>query len=132
MSQIIQLMEYSEFGIYSRNIITFDAILPIEGVIIVKEGLIDSVIPHRGQNFDTWESNGIPILDHRDDYISPGIVDMNVTFNGKWESYESGTKAAIAGGVTLIVEHETPVNPDVTPDYEKSYCDVGVAKLITD
>ena len=42
---------------------------------------------------------------------------MNVTFNGEWESYETGTKAAIAGGVTFIVEHETSFVTDLKPDY---------------
>ena len=48
-------MEDYTFGIYSRHIITFDAVLPIEGVIIVNNGLIESVIPQLGPCYDQWE-----------------------------------------------------------------------------
>jgi dihydroorotase-like cyclic amidohydrolase len=37
--------------------------------------------------------------------VSPGIIDLNFKFNGDWEGTEAGTKAALSGGTTFVLEH---------------------------
>jgi allantoinase len=54
------------------------------------------------------QASAIPVLDAGPLVIMPGIVDTHVHFNepGRtdWEGFESGTRAAAAGGVTTVVE----------------------------
>ena len=38
--------------------------------------------------------------------MSPGIIDLNVKFNGPWEGIIQATMEAISGGVTMVIEHE--------------------------
>jgi dihydroorotase-like cyclic amidohydrolase len=46
----------------------------------------------------------ITIENYEHFYVSPGIIDLNVKFNGEWEGRISGTMQAISGGVTLVME----------------------------
>jgi allantoinase len=54
------------------------------------------------------QASAIPVLDAGPLVIMPGIVDTHVHFNepgrAEWEGFESGTRAAAAGGVTAVVE----------------------------
>ena len=45
------------------------------------------------------------VIDYENYYVSPGIIDSTVRRN--WEDYTTTTKAAIAGGVTFFLEHQT-------------------------
>src|SRR5688572_30619829 len=51
---------------------------------------------------------GVSSIDAGDCLILPGLVDTHVHFNepGRtdWEGFESGTRAAAAGGVTTVVD----------------------------
>lgn len=100
-------------------------------VLVVEEGRIAAVEPH--------DYSG-ECRDWGDLAILPGAVDTHVHFNepGRthWEGWESGTKAALAGGVTTVVEMPLNSIPS-TVDGEslrlkidsmdnKLYCDVGL------
>ena len=49
--------------------------------------------------------------------ISPGLVDVHVHLNEpgreEWEGFETGTKAAAAGGVTTVVDMPLNSNPTI-------------------
>src|SRR5438045_5609113 len=51
---------------------------------------------------------GIPLTDAGNSVVMPGNVDAHVHVNEpgrtEWEGYETATKAAAAGGVTMIVD----------------------------
>ena len=66
-------------------------------------------------------------VNYEDYYISPGIIDCNVRVNGEWEGYRHLTKAAISGGVTMVLEE--PSIFDLTCRDSELYCDVGKAFL---
>ena len=80
-------------------------VLP-EGVrpaaLLVRDGKIVRVGGYHEQ------ASAIPVLDAGPLVIMPGMVDTHVHFNepGRtdWEGFESGTRAAAAGGVTTVVE----------------------------
>jgi len=50
----------------------------------------------------------IPVVDAGESIVMPGIVDMHVHINEpgrtEWEGFETGTRAAAAGGVTTILD----------------------------
>jgi allantoinase len=80
-------------------------VLP-EGVrpaaILVRDGRIVRVGAYHEQ------AQAIPVLDAGPLVVMPGVVDTHVHFNepgrADWEGFESGTRAAAAGGVTTVVE----------------------------
>jgi allantoinase len=104
-----------------------------EACIHVADGRIERVAP-----FDDVPS-GVPLVDAGDRAILPGVVDTHVHVNepGRtaWEGFETGTRAAAAGGVTTILD--MPLNsipPTTTVDAllekrsaaeGKSHVDVG-------
>lgn len=99
--------------------------------LVLQNGLITRVESHDSETVAT---------DYGDFAILPGAVDAHVHFNepGRthWEGWETGTKAALAGGVTTVVEMPLNSIPS-TVDVEsltlkrqsmagKLYCDVGL------
>ncbi len=84
----------------SRNVVTPEGIRPA-GVWVQGES-IAAVLAY------TENPVGEQIVDVGDAYVLPGLVDTHVHFNepGRthWEGFESGTRAAAAGGITTVVE----------------------------
>lgn len=68
--------------------------------------------------YQDWE-----IRDYGEAYISPGLVDCNVVENSLWESREQLTRAAVSGGVTMLLLQ--PSIYDQTAGDGISYCDIG-------
>ncbi|QDY71079.1 allantoinase AllB [Qingshengfaniella alkalisoli] len=99
---------------YLRNaqLVTEDGIR--HGGVVIEAGQIAEVVsgnPDRAAN-DVIDAEGLPVL--------PGLVDMHVHFSepgrGHWEGFETGSRAAAAGGITTVVE--MPLNavpPTVDP-----------------
>jgi allantoinase len=71
-----------------------------------------SVLVRGGRIAAVWPADaapaGTPVADHGDAVVMPGLVDTHVHVNepGRtdWEGFESGTRAAAAGGVTTILD----------------------------
>jgi allantoinase len=72
------------------------------GVVRISGGRIAAIDPYDSP------TTGLNLLDAGTDAVLPGLVDCHVHFNepGRtdWEGFESGTRAAAAGGVTFVVE----------------------------
>jgi dihydroorotase-like cyclic amidohydrolase len=85
---------------------------------------VDSII-------SKYEEEGWRIINYEDYYISPGLIDLNVKFNGPWEGVINGTMSSLAGGVTMVVVGENlyELPEDEAP---KFFCDIGRTALITD
>lgn len=88
--------------------------------IFVKSGKIESI------EEGLVAYSGIPIIDTADKVLMPGVTDPHVHINEpgrtEWEGFDTATKAAIAGGITTLVDmplNSSPVTTTVKAFEEK-------------
>ncbi|CAG8518054.1 3568_t:CDS:2 [Acaulospora morrowiae] len=95
--------------ITSSRILASGSTDPSPGTIeIDNNGSIISILPNK----TSYESYGFlertQFYDVGDDVVMPGVIDAHVHLNepGRtdWEGFETGTKAAAAGGVTTVID----------------------------
>jgi allantoinase len=71
-------------------------------VVVIRDGRIGEVLPHDDR------PAGLRVVDVGERVLMPGLVDTHVHINepGRtdWEGFDTGTRAAAAGGVTTIVD----------------------------
>jgi len=85
----------------------------MEASIVVEDEVIDSIT-----------KSGLPeadrVIDARGKYVLPGMIDMHVHLRDpgfpERENFESGTRAAAAGGVTTVVDMPNTIPATVTID----------------
>lgn len=101
--------------------------------LVLENGRIAAI----GRYSDEYDGD---VIDYGSKAILPGLVDTHVHFNEpgrtEWEGWRSGTTAAIAGGVTTIVEmplNSIPSTVDsaslklkIDSTKEQLFCDVGL------
>jgi allantoinase len=82
------------------------------GVVRIAGGRIAAIDP-----YDSPIEN-LNLLDAGTDAVLPGLVDTHVHFNEpgrtEWEGFETGTRAAAAGGITCVVEMPLNSIPSTT------------------
>ncbi|CAG8453008.1 7219_t:CDS:2 [Scutellospora calospora] len=95
--------------ITGSRILTSDSIDPLPATIEIDKNGHISAIFSKISSFDSYtflEKN--QFIDAGNNVVMPGIVDTHVHLNepGRtdWEGFETGTKAAAAGGVTTIID----------------------------
>jgi len=90
----------ADFLIASERVVLPDGVRPAS--VFVRDGRIAAVAAHDDR------PAGARIVDVGDRVLLPGLVDTHVHINepGRtdWEGFETGTRAAAAGGVTTIVD----------------------------
>lgn len=108
----------SEFFLRSRRVITPDGLRP--AMIHIQNGAVAAAL-----NYE-HNTDATPLEDLGDLVLMPGLVDMHVHLNEpgrtEWEGFETGTRAAAAGGVTTLVDmplNSTPVTTTLTALQEK-------------
>ena len=96
-------------AIKSDRIITPDGIK--KAVVLIKDGLIAALLP------ELPEGN-YPVTDLDDKVLMPGVIDPHVHINepGRtdWEGFDTATRAAIAGGITTLVDMPLNSSPVTT------------------
>ena len=82
-----------------------------KGMILVKKGVIHEIL-------DELPEGDYPVTDVGDSVIMPGVVDPHVHINepGRtdWEGFDTATRAAIAGGITTLVDMPLNSSPVTT------------------
>jgi len=82
------------------------------GLVRITDGRISGVYP-----YDSTTA-GLHVRDVGSDAVLPGLLDCHVHFNEpgrtEWEGFETGTRAAAAGGFTTIVEMPLNSIPSTT------------------
>ena len=95
-----------DVAIHSNRVITPEGIT--NATVVIKNGLIGDVIPGLLDG----------AADVGDNIIMPGIVDPHVHINEpgrtEWEGFETATRAAIASGVTTLVDMPLNSSPVTT------------------
>lgn len=80
--------------------------------IVVRKGLVSALEDYR------YSGSGKVEVDAGDDVVMAGLVDTHVHLNdpgrAHWEGFESGTRAAAAGGVTTVVDMPLNSSPVTT------------------
>ncbi|MEI9809279.1 MAG: allantoinase AllB [Bacteroidota bacterium] len=98
-----------DLGIQSDRVITPQGI--IKAVVLIKDGKIAEVSPGLPQE-------DVRIVNIGNKVLMPGIVDPHVHINepGRtdWEGFDTATKAAIAGGITTLVDMPLNASPVTT------------------
>ncbi|CAG9310043.1 allB_1 [Blepharisma stoltei] len=83
----------------SKNIICEGSRQPLHGFILVEDGIISQILPYDKDTYDFLMEQYL-VEDLGDLFISPGLIDLNVTFG--YEGSSVTTKAGLCGGVTCI------------------------------
>jgi allantoinase len=97
-------------SVRSTRIVTPSGLQP--GVVVISGGKILGIAPFE-ESFDS-----IRVTDVGDHMVLPGLVDVHTHLNEpgrtEWEGFETGTKAAAAGGFTTIVDMPLNCIPSTT------------------
>ena len=98
-----------DLAIRSTRTFTPEGLRP--ALVLVKDGLIQDVLPIDAQP-------DRPVVEGGDSVLMPGLIDPHVHINepGRtdWEGFNTATKAAIAGGLTTLVDMPLNSSPVTT------------------
>ena len=90
-----------------------------DGYVIISRGVIVDIVPHLPADFGK-------LIDVGNKVLMPGVIDTHVHINDPgrsyWEGFDTATKAAIAGGITTLVDmplNSSPVTTTSTAFNEK-------------
>src|SRR4051794_14419034 len=101
---------HSVQAVRSSRIVTSSGLQP--GVVVISGGKILGIAPF-GESFDS-----IQVTDVGDHMVLPGLVDVHTHLNEpgrtEWEGFETGTKAAAAGGFTTVIDMPLNCIPSTT------------------
>jgi len=99
-----------DFAIKGNKILTPEGIR--QAVVLVKDGRIADVLP------DLPEGFAADVIDIQDRVLMAGVIDTHVHINepGRtdWEGFNTATRAAIAGGLTMLVDMPLNSSPVTT------------------
>jgi len=98
-----------DVAIISNRTITPGGI--VKAVVLINDGKVVDVL-------NELPEGNFPVTDVGDDVLMPGIVDPHVHINEpgrtSWEGFDTATKAAIAGGITSLIEMPLNASPVTT------------------
>ncbi|BCM93905.1 allantoinase [Abditibacteriota bacterium] len=97
-------------AVRSRRVVTPEGVRP--ATVWLLDGIIERVA-----SYDEAPIDGT-LEDFGDAVISPGVIDAHVHINepgrADWEGFETATRAAAAGGLTMLAEMPLNASPVVT------------------
>jgi allantoinase len=120
-----------DFGLHSTKVLTEQGFR--DATLLIKDGIISDIVDGK------ITTANFSIEDVGDNVVMPGIIDSHVHINEpgrtEWEGFETITKAAIAGGITTLVDmplNSSPVTISAKTLHEKIkatqgklYCNCG-------
>ena len=98
-----------DIAIQSDRVVTPDDVR--KAIVLIKDGKIADVVAE-------MPSGNFPIVNAGNNVLMAGVVDPHVHINepGRtdWEGFDTATKAAIAGGITTLVDMPLNSSPVTT------------------
>jgi len=98
-----------DLAIRSNHIITPGG--PVKGVVLISNGLVTDIVA-------APPDDARVVMDIGDKCLLPGIIDPHVHINepGRthWEGFDTATRAALAGGLTTLVDMPLNASPVTT------------------
>lgn len=108
----------SEFAIRSKRIVTPKGVK--DGFVMINDGKIADVVSALPEGYFTR------VVEVGDNVLMPAVIDPHVHINEpgrtEWEGFDTATKAAIAGGIGMMVDmplNSSPVSTTVKAFEEK-------------
>src|SRR5687767_1838385 len=96
-------------AIKSNQVVLPDSI--ISAYVVIDNGKIIDIVPHMPLDV-------LKIIDVGDKVLMPGVIDPHVHINEpgrtNWEGFDTATRAAIAGGITTLVDMPLNSSPVTT------------------
>ncbi len=93
----------------SKNVVTKSGIK--EAIVVIEEGLIKEILNYS-------DEIDCEITDYGGLVIMPGLIDTHVHINEpgrtEWEGFETATRSAAAGGITMLVDMPLNSSPVTT------------------
>ena len=112
-------------AIHSNRVVTPTGI--IEATVTIKNGLIEEIVQGKIDN----------AIDIGEKVLMPGVIDPHVHINEpgrtEWEGFDTATKAAIAGGITTLIDmplNSSPVTTTVEA-FEEKIKSTGIGQTAT-
>ena len=100
---------YKRIAIRSERVITPDGVR--KAIVMISGGKIEGIT-------ETLPPGDFFTLDVKDNVVMAGIIDPHVHINEpgrtEWEGFNTATRAALAGGITSLVEMPLNANPVTT------------------
>jgi allantoinase len=98
-----------DLAIQSERVVTPGGI--IKAAVLIKDGKIADIVPE-------LPKGGFQCIDVGNNVLMPGVIDPHVHINepGRtdWEGFDTATRAAIAGGITTLVDMPLNSSPVTT------------------
>src|SRR6476661_7276442 len=99
----------TDFALKSKKLVTPTGIRP--GTVLIEAGRIRAVLPADAPVH-------VPVTDLGELALLPGVIDPHVHLNepgrSDWEGFDTGTRAALAGGLTTLVDMPLNSSPVTT------------------
>src|ERR1700710_1476212 len=110
-------------AIKSNKLVCAGGVRP--GIVLIKDGIISEIVEMSSANFNC------ETIDLGNKVLFPGIIDTHVHINEpgrtEWEGFDTATRAALAGGITTLVDMPLNASPVTTtvPAFEQKLISTG-------
>ncbi|KAI3680691.1 hypothetical protein L6452_35465 [Arctium lappa] len=102
-SSSCSLLPHDRYWIVSKRIVTPHEI--ISGAVEINGGRIISLVKEKDWH---GQVKNVPVIDYGQAVVMPGLIDVHAHLDDpgrtEWEGFPSGTKAAVAGGITTLID----------------------------
>lgn len=125
-------MQEKQKIVYSDKVFLENNSFPVKAFIFFQKGIISNIIVPSSSSEVSLIFEKEKILNFEGFYVLPGLIDLNIRFNGEWEGLQKGTLSAAKGGITTVAL-EANYHELCEPRTSALHCDVGlIARVLSE